>query len=162
MGLQKSVGLYFSGAVEGDKASHNPVVYLPKNPLAEGEVTVGRFVFQGTDPEAQVKASGTVVAGFVQRIINYYNFVITSSGTLTIPDETPVTVAVKGEFYAAFSQTTTPKYGQKAFASTTDGSIVYGDAGDTVDGHVETGFVVKEIRSEDGLVMISNYSPALA
>ncbi|USB65941.1 structural cement protein Gp24 [Klebsiella pneumoniae] len=162
MALQDQVGLYYSGAVEGDKASHNPVVYLPKNPLAEGNVTVGRFVFRGTDPETQVKASGSVVAGFVQRLINYYNYTITSSGTLTIPTETPVTVAVKGEFYTAINQSATPTYGQKAFASTTDGSIAYANAGATVAGHVETGFVVKEIRAEDGLVMISNYSPALA
>lgn len=162
MVLQKQVGLYYSGAVEGDKASHNPVIYLPKNPLSEGEVTVGRFVFQGTDPENQVKASGSVVVGFVQRIINHYNFVVNSSGTLTIPDETPVTVAVKGEFYAAYDPASVPSHGQKAFASTTDGSIKYAAAGATVAGHTETGFVVKEVRTEDGLAMISNYSPDLA
>lgn len=161
MGLQKQVGLYYSGAVAGDRASHNPVFYLPKNPFSEGEVTAGNFVFQGTDPETQVKASGSVVAGFVQRLINHYNFDITSSGTLTIQDGTPITVAVKGEFYAAYTGTA-PTFGQKAFASTTDGSISFGDAGATVEGAVETGFEVKEIRSEDGLVMISNYSPALA
>ncbi|HHH3450563.1 TPA: hypothetical protein ACPZB0_001005 [Klebsiella variicola subsp. variicola] len=159
MGLQKQVGLYYSGAVAGDKASHNPVFYRPKNPLAEGAVTVGNFVFEGTDPEAQVKASGSVVVGFVQRLINYYNFVITSSGTLTIADETPITVAIKGDFYAAYSGTA-PTFGQKAFASTTDGSVAYGDAGATVAGHVETDFIVKEIRSNDGLVMISNLTSA--
>lgn len=162
MALQQQVGLYYSGAVAGDKASHNPVVYRPRNPLAEGAVTVGNFVFQGTDPANQVKASGSVVAGFVQRIINYYNYTITSSGTLTITDETPVTVALKGDFYAAFNQSTTPTIGQKAFASTTDGSITYAAAGETVSGHVETGFFVREVREEDGLVMISNFTTASA
>lgn len=162
MALQSQVNLYYSGAVAGDKASHNPVVYRPKNPLAEGAVTVGNFVFEGTDPETQVSASGSVVAGFVQRIINYYNFNITSSGTLTIPDETPITVAIKGDFYAAFTQSSAPTYGQKAFASTTDGSITYANAGATVAGHVETEFAVKEVRTEDGLVMISTYSTATA
>lgn len=160
MGLQKQVGVYFSGATPGDRASHNPVVYLPRNPLAEGIITVGNFVFQGTDPQEQVSASGSVVAGFVERIINYYNFILTSSGTLAIPDQTPVTVATIGEFYAAYSQSSTPTLGQKAFASTTDGSIVYATAGATVAGHVETGFVVKEVREEDGLVFISNWTPA--
>lgn len=160
MALQNQVGVYYSGAVAGDRASHNPVVYRPRNPLAEGIVYVGRFVFQGTDPETQVKASGSVVAGFVERIINYYNFTLTSSGTLAIPDETPITVATIGEFYAAYAQSSTPTIGQRAFASTTDGSIVYAAAGATVAGHVQTGFVVKEVREEDGLVFISNWTPA--
>lgn len=162
MALQSQVDLYYSGAVAGDRASQNPVVYLPKNPLAEGIVTVGNFVFQGTDPANQVSAAGSVVAGFVERIINYYNYTITSAGTLAIPDKTPVTVAQKGDFYVAYSQSATPTIGQKAFASTTDGSVTFADAGATVSGHVETGFVVREVRSTDGLVMISNYSPALA
>ncbi|PAO09834.1 hypothetical protein CIW60_12775 [Enterobacter roggenkampii] len=162
MALQSQVGVYYSGAVAGDRASHNPVVYRPKNPLAQGVVTVGNFVFQGTDPANQVSASGSVVAGFVERIINYYNYTITSAGTLSIPDKTPVTVALKGDFYVAYNQSATPTLGQKAFASTTDGSIVFANAGATVSGHVETGFAVREVRSADSLVMISNYSPALA
>ncbi|HCR2010172.1 TPA: hypothetical protein ONC52_001994 [Enterobacter asburiae] len=162
MGLQSQVGLYYSGAVAGDRASQNPVVYRPKNPLAQGIVTVGNFVFQGTDPANQVSASGSVVAGFVERLINYYNYTITSPGTLSVPDKTPVTVALKGDFYVAYNQSATPTLGQKAFASTTDGSIVFANAGATVSGHVETGFAVREVRSTDGLVMISNYSPALA
>jgi len=159
MALQKQVGLYYSGAVVGDRASHNPVVYLPRNPLAEGVVYVGRFVFQGTDLANQVKTSGTVVAGFVQRVINYYNYVVTSSGTLGITDKTPVTVATIGEFYSAYTGAA-PTIGQKAFASTTDGTISYADAGETVAGSIETGFVVKEVRSADGLVFISNWNPA--
>ena len=79
-----------------------------------------------------------------------------------IPDKTPVTVALKGDFYVAYNQSATPTIGQKAFASTTDGSVVFANAGATVSGHVETGFAVREVRSTDGLVMISNYSPALA
>lgn len=162
MGLQKSVGLYYSGAVAGDKASQNPVVYRPRNPLAQGAVTVGNFVFQGTDPANQVSASGSVVAGFVPRILDYYNFNITSAGTLSIPDKTPVTVALKGDFYAAFTSSTPPTLGQKAFASTTDGSVTYAADGATVAGYVETGYVVREVRTADGLVFISNYSAALA
>jgi hypothetical protein len=71
-------------------------------------------VFQGTDPANQVSASGSVVAGFVERILNYYNFTITSAGTLGIPDKTPVTVALKGDFYVAYNQSATPTIGQKA------------------------------------------------
>jgi len=159
MALQKQVGLYYSGAVAGDRASHNPAVYLPRNPLAEGIVYAGRFVFRGTDAATQVKTSGTVVAGFVERIINYYNYVVTSSGTMGIADKTPVTVATIGDFYAAYTGTT-PTLGQKAFASTTDGTISYAAAGATVAGSVETGFVVKEVRNADGLVFISNWTPA--
>lgn len=159
MGLQNQVNLYYSGAVAGDRASHNPVIYLPRNPLAEGVVYVGRFVFKGTDPENQVKTSGSVVAGFVERLLNYYNFTLTSGGTLAIPDETPVTVATIGEFYAAYTSTA-PTIGQKAFANTTTGVITYAAAGATVAGSVETGFVVKEVREEDGLAFISNWTPA--
>ncbi|MBL3522868.1 hypothetical protein IM876_09350 [Serratia plymuthica] len=158
MALQKQVNLYYSGAVAGDRASHNPVVYLPRNPLAEGIVYVGRFVFRGTDPESQVKTSGSVVAGFVERLLNYYNFTLTSGGTLAIPDKTPITVASIGEFYAAYSSV--PTIGQKAFANTTTGVITYAAAGATVAGSVETGFVVKEVREEDNLAFISNWTPA--
>ncbi|WP_369788319.1 hypothetical protein [Rouxiella sp. WC2420] len=159
MGLQTQVNLYYSGAVVGDRASHNPVVYLPTNPLAEGVVTVGNFVFQGTDPSSQVSAAGTVLAGFVERLLNYYNFALLSGGTLGIPDETPVTVATIGEFYTSFG-TTAPTVGQKAFASTTDGSVSYAAAGATVAGSLETSFVVREVRTSDNLVFISNWTPA--
>lgn len=162
MGLQKQVGLYYSGAVAGDPASENPRIYRPKNPQAEGIVTVGNFVFEGTDPLAQVSASGSVVAGFVERVINYYNFTLTSGATMQLPDKTNITVGIKGDWYAAYDQSAAPTLGQAAFASTTDGSITFDDVGATVAGHVETGFLVKEVREEDGLVMISNYTTATA
>ncbi|MBC8947071.1 MULTISPECIES: structural cement protein Gp24 [Xenorhabdus] len=162
MALQKQVGLYYAPAVPGDRATQNPVIYTQGNPRAEGDITVGHFVFAGTDPFRQVKASTTgkdAPIGFVERILAYYNYNLISPGTMTIPDQTDVTIAVRGDYWCAPTNQNAAT-GQTVFASTTDGSIQTADAKATIEGHVKTDWVVKYYDADSNLAIISNWHAA--
>ncbi|BET96526.1 structural cement protein Gp24 [Xenorhabdus taiwanensis] len=162
MALQKQVGLYYAPAVPGDRATQNPVIYTQGNPQAEGEITIGHFVFAGTDTFRQVKASTTgkdAPVGFMERILAYYNYNLISPGTMDIPDQTDVTVAVRGDFWCAPTNQNA-SIGQAVFASTTDGSIQTADAKATLDGHVKTSWIVKYYDADSSLAIISNWQTA--
>ncbi|MBE8596849.1 structural cement protein Gp24 [Xenorhabdus sp. BG5] len=162
MALQKQVGLYYAPAVPGDRATQNPVIYTQGNPRTEGDITVGHFVFAGMDPFRQVKASTTgkdAPVGFVERILAYYNYNLISPGTMEIPDQTDVTVAVRGDFWCA-PVNQSVSIGQAVFASTADGSIQTADAKATVDGHVKTDWTVKYYDPDSNLAIISNWHTA--
>ncbi|QDX31938.1 hypothetical protein Dpoa569_0001327 [Dickeya poaceiphila] len=162
--MQSQVNQFYAPAVKGDRASQNPVVYLPFNPRAENTVYVGQFVFAGSD-NTQVKSSTSgsdAPVGFIERLLNYYNFTLTSGSTMTLPDNTSLTVAKIGEFYVTYDNSSVPTVGQKAFASKTNGSVHFAAAGATVSGFVETTFVCKGVDSTSGLAVISNWNPASA
>ncbi|WP_340611881.1 structural cement protein Gp24 [Xenorhabdus bharatensis] len=162
MALQKQVGLYYAPAVPGDRATQNPVIYTQGNPRAEGDITIGHFVFAGTDPFRQVKASTTgkdAPVGFVERILAYYNYNLISPGAMDIPDQTDVTVAVRGDFWCAPSNQNVA-IDQAVFASTTDGSIQTADAKATLDGYVKTSWTVKYYDADSNLAIISNWQTA--
>ncbi len=124
MPSQKQVGLQYAPGVQGDRATKNPTIYSVFNPIAVGPVTVGNFVFAGADPSHQVSASNILGArpvGFVERILAYYNFTLTSPGTLIIPDGSDLTVARRGDYWV--KPTVAASAGQKAYASFVDGSV---------------------------------------
>ncbi|MDE1484284.1 structural cement protein Gp24 [Xenorhabdus bovienii] len=159
MALQKQVGLYYSPAVPGDRATQNTVIYTQGNPRSEGDITIGHFVFAGTDSFKQVKASTTgkdAPVGFVERILAYYNYNVISPATMTIPAYTDVTIAVRGDFWCVPTNQNAA-IGQAVFASTTDGSIQTGDAKATIDGHVKTDWIVKYYDADSNLAIISNW-----
>jgi hypothetical protein len=162
MALQTQVGLSAAQGVPGEKASLNPAVYYPNTLLAEGAVTVGSFVFAGTDPQTQAKnsgASGASALGFVERNIVYYDFAnVLEDGTLVVPDSSALTIATRGDFWAVSASDAT--VGQKVFAVLADGSLKTGAAQATVAGAVETGFVVMT-AGEAGEVIIISTAPAV-
>lgn len=155
MALQSVINTEFSVGVAGDPVNPTEVVYTAINPVAETDITVGNFVFKGTDPLAQIKAGGSAVAGFAVRVQTYPNYTITSSGSLVAPAGEGISVAVKGYFYAVASTTATA--GQAVFANTTTGAIKTGTAGGTVSDHIETNFKVLKGGSEGDIIIIGNW-----
>lgn len=155
MALQKQVNLDYAHGVAGDVVNPLQVVYTPINMIAETEITVGNFCFEGTDKYKQVKNAGEVVKGFVQRVVNYPNYNLLSSGSLTVSAGSNMSVAVKGDFYAVSATAAT--VGQSVFASETDGSIKTGTASSTVSGYVETSWKVKKGGAIGELIVISNW-----
>lgn len=123
-------------------------------------VTVSQTTYSGTDivitfsVEWTATGTGAAVMGFVVRVQMYPNYILTSSGTLTVPSGCALSVAVRGDFYA--NSKTEATIGQKVFASTTDGSISTGAAGSSVSGSVETDFVVKRGGAAGDLIVIGN------
>lgn len=159
MPYQKQINAYPAAGVAGDKANLNTHVYTTRNYFAEGPVTVGNFVWEGTDPERQATATGSAdknLIGIVERIICYWDPDIFSGGTLTVPDKTEITVCVKGDYKAA--TTTEATYGQAVFATLAGGAPVYGTAGGTVEGAIETPWVVKGAAPAGEVALISNWS----
>ena len=156
MGFQKKVELYTAPAVAGDMATPDQAIYQALNFTAEEDVNVGTFVFAGTDAAHQAKQGGSTVLGFVQRVINYVNYDITSAGSMKLVEGSTLTVAVKGDFWA--KTLTTATVGQKVYVNTTDGTIKTDATGQTVSGHVETDWIVKTAGAANDLIVISNWA----
>ena len=118
--FQQQVNAYPAKGVPGDRASLNPHVYVIGNPLAEGHVTLGRFVWDGSEI-GLAKNSGTgKPLGFVERVLAYYDLDLGQPGGLATPDRAPLLVARKGDYYAV--AVTAAIRGQKIFAVLADGS----------------------------------------
>lgn len=154
--FQQQVNAYPAKGVPGDRASLNPHVYVIGNPLAEGHVTLGRFVWDGSEI-GLAKNSGTgKPLGFVERVLAYYDLELGQPGGLATPDRAPLLVARKGDYYAV--AVTAAIRGQKIFAVLADGSLKSGAAGAAISGAVETDWVVIEGGAAGELITISNWS----
>lgn len=161
MGLQKQVNLYRAAGVQGDKATPNQSIYFPKQMVAEGAVTVGTFVFYGTDASKQAsntKTGGTAadIIGFVERVINYANYDVTSEGTLIVPNKSTLTIAMCGDYWATATTAATPR--QKVFVNPTTGTISTAAAGGIVEGAVETPWTVIQGGEAGTPILISNWT----
>ena len=161
MPLQNKVSLDVAPGVAGDKATPGQSVYTPQNPLAAVDLPVGGFVFpvveDGVRDDSRatnVAEDATEVLGFVERVINYVNYDLTESGTLTVPEGSALTVAVRGDYWAVSSTAAT--VGQAVLASTEDGSVSTGTADAT---HLDTGWVVRTAGAAGDLILISNWNP---
>lgn len=160
MGLQKQVNLYRAVGVQGDKATPNQSIYFPKQMVAEGDVTVGTFVFYGTDASKQASntktgATAADLVGFVERVINYANYDVTSEGTLIVPNKSTLTIAMCGDYWATATTAATPR--QKVFVNPTTGAISTAAAGRTVSGAVETPWTVIQGGEAGTPILISNW-----
>lgn len=161
MGLQKQVNLYRAPGVQGDKATPNQSIYFPKQMVAEGNVTVGTFVFYGTDASKQAsntKTGGTVadLIGFVERVINYANYGVASEGTLIVPNKSTLTIAMCGDYWAVATTAATPR--QKVFVNPTTGVISTAATSGTVEGAIETPWSVIQGGDAGSPILISNWT----
>jgi len=155
--LQKTVGMGIAPGVPGDKATLNPTAYTVHNPIAEGAgVTVGGFVWPGTDVEHQAKVGGTgAPLGIVERLLVYLGACgIYDTTTLELPEGSPLTVIVRGDVYVTTATAAT--VGQKVYAVLADGTIKTDASGETVDGAIETAWVVKSAGAAGDTIIISN------
>lgn len=165
MGLQKQVNLYRAAGVPGDKATPNQSIYFPKQMVAEGDVTVGTFVFYGTDASKQASntktgakpgATAADLVGFVERVINYANYGVTSEGTLIVPNKSTLTIAMCGDYWATATTAASPR--QKVFVNRITGAISTAAAGGTVSGAVETPWTVIQGGEAGTPILISNWT----
>lgn len=77
----------------------------------------------------------------------------------TVPVGYPVSVEVKGDFFAVTATDAT--VGQKVFAVSADGTIKTGAAQATVEGAVETDFEVIQAGAAGDVIIISNWRGAV-
>jgi hypothetical protein len=165
--MQTAVNTQPTPAVEGDFASTNPRYTVMAGPgglvAAPSGVTVGRFAWLLASPldadGAPMQASNTgsgPVAGFVHReqqglITNFLG-----DASMTVPVGFPVTLFESGDFWVRNNGSGANTLGQKAFASTTDGSVNFAAAGATVTGSVETKWFARSVGAVGEKVKIGD------
>jgi len=185
MGFQSTVNNALPVGLAGDFASENPAAQLlppfgqaggvttanaaatDSFVAATGGVVVGAFAWITTAggnylSNAKGSAPSTAPDGFVVRsqqglILTQPTGVTPSTDTWygnLIPAGQNVVAFTTGSFYAK-SGTGGATAGQKAFASTTDGSITFAAAGATVSGSVETNFTARNTCSAGEIAIIS-------
>lgn len=142
MPFQSTVNLQQAAAVAGDFASANPRSSVVSHEggfvAGTGGLTVGRFAWYSGNTVLN-SGSGTV-GGFVHReqgsaLISTY---LAEYGNL-IPAGFAVNIMRSGDYWATVT-VNAATVGQKAFASTTDGTVQFAAAGATISGYVETNF----------------------
>lgn len=155
MALQKTVNTEYARGVAGDPVniSLGQIAFTPIQRIAETDVAAGSFVFNGTNPYTQVKATGDVVAGLVVREQNHANYDLASSGTLTIRKGGNVTVAVAGDFYID-TGAAAGTVGQKVVVNKNTGAVSFNDS--VGDNELDTGWVVSNSVANE-LTVISKH-----
>lgn len=136
--------------VEGDFASVNPrhsALAPTGDGMTHGFVAgsaglyIGRFAWADTDGVTLLNTGTTKPLGFVARDMTGLITTFLAESTMMIAPGTIVgSVFDAGDFWVKNAGTASATRGQKAFASTTNGSIAFAAAGATVAGHVETDF----------------------
>lgn len=169
MAVQTTINRYPAAAVAGDRAGQEPIVHLPYNCTAEATpdgtegVVVGCFVWAGS-AAGLVRNSTTVATdkplGFVERLLDHFNYELRSDGTMLIAEGQTVTVVQEGDMYAR--TTTAATYGQKVYANTKDGTISTNSSGQTVASSVETNWWVKSEGAANEVIIIGTMGQAPA
>lgn len=158
--FQTVINRHPAPGVAGDKVDLNPTVYTSGNPLADGPVTVGTFVWATEKGAANTVATATAPLGIVERVQCYYSYDMLAGATLTIGEGSPLSVIFKGDVYV--TTLTAATRGQKVFAVLADGTIKTGDAGSTVADAMETDWYVVSSGAANSLIIISNWEPRAA
>jgi hypothetical protein len=146
---QKQVQNQPAQAVQGDRASQNPMATFDAGPggLVAGAagVTVGYFawVTPPTDPNgtAQIANSFGVgnAAGFVYNDTQALDTIFLSDAGLIIPQGLPVALAVQGDFWVINSGSTEATPGMKAYANLSTGAVSFAATGSPTNSAVATG-----------------------
>lgn len=159
MAFQKTVNTYPGIGIPGAYAAINPIVATAKGYVASAACNIGGFVWADEGKEGCVKPTGTGrPLGFaVREITNPLGIDVEASNV--VPVGYPVSVAVKGDFFAV--TLTKATVGQKVFAVLADGTIKTEAAQATVDDAVETDFEVIQADSKNNVIIISNWRGAV-
>lgn len=160
MAFQKNVNTYPGIGIPGAYAAINPIVSTAKGYVASAACNIGGFVWADAAKEGCVKPTGTDrrPLGFaVREITNPLGIDVEASNT--VPVGYPVSVEVKGDFFAV--TTTVATVGQKVFAVLANGTIKTATAQTTVEGAVETDFEVIQAGKANDVIIISNWRGAV-
>ena len=155
MSFQQKVVIEQAIGVEGGYAAINPVVTHPGGKMAEVDLPIGRFCWQGSEPDTVTNIGTGKPLGFVVREQTYAITDYRDEAQNFVPEGCNVSVSLKGDFFVKTATAST--IGQKVFASLTDGSITTDDAGTAVAGYEETDYFVVTEGDADDIILISNW-----
>ncbi|WP_418209427.1 structural cement protein Gp24 [Bacteroides sp.] len=156
---QKTVNTYPGIGIPGAYATINPIVSTAKGYVASAACNIGGFVWADENKKGYVKPTGTgCPLGFaVREITNPLEINVKASNT--VPAGYPVSVEVKGDFFAV--TTTAATVGQKVFAVLENGTIKTEAAQTSVEGAEETDFEVIQAGAANDVIIISNWRGAV-
>lgn len=160
MAFKQTVNTYPGIGIPGAYAAINPIVSTAKVYIASAACNIGGFVWADANKQGCVKPTGTDIRplGFaVREITNPLGIDVEASNT--VPVGYPVSVEVKGDFFAV--TTTTATVGQKVFAVLANGTIKTGNAQESVEDAVETDFEVIQAGDANDVIIISNWRGAV-
>lgn len=161
MAFQKTVNTYPGIGIPGAYAAINPIVSTAKGYVATAACNIGGFVWADAEAKKEgcVKPNGTGrPLGFaVREITNPLGIDVEASNT--VPVGYPVSVEVKGDFFAV--TTTAATVGQKVYAVLADGTIKTENAKANVEGAIETDFEVIQAGAANDVIIISNWRGAV-
>lgn len=159
MAFQQQVYAGMAIGTPGARWSNNPVTVISR--LAEVAVTIGRFVFPGTDAATQVKNSGrgNVLGLAIKSVVPPITTYLSDSSNV-VPASQPVEVAQKGQFMANCAGASS--FGQKVFASYVDGTLRAAAASSSITGDSGLGFVGTAHQSGTTLTVDAVTSGSLA
>lgn len=151
MAFQKIVKTNPGIGIPGAYAAINPIVSTAKGYVASAACNIGGFVWADTAKKGFVKPTGTGrPLGFaVREITNPLGINVEASNV--VPVGHPVTVEVKGDFFAV--TLTKATVGQKVYAVLANGTITTEGGSDTV----ETDFEVIQDGDANDVIIISNW-----
>lgn len=152
MAFQKAVNGELAKGIPGAQASINRMESTAVGYIADGDVTIGGFVWRTDANKCASKGDGSPL-GFAHLNRIYTINDVTKEAINYAPDGYAVSVMVKGDFYAITTVAATA--GQKVFANKSDGTINAGNAGATVANAVETDFYFAEDADADSVVIIT-------
>ena len=160
MPLQSQVNIQPPIAYNGDLSDASAASLFEHNPpmRAAVNIPVGVFVWNagapaGADLERQDQAWATNVgsAGVVPEGIVWRNRIAIQESNQNVATAfaagSYLPVKIAGGIYIVSA--TAPTVGYKAFATIATGAVVFGAAGATVSGAIETAFVVKSVRPQN-------------
>lgn len=164
MPFQTTVNVQPAPGQPGDFAAANPRNSSLAGPGAlvagPGGITVGRFGWVDATvtyvSNAQIGTTppnGFLHRGSHQQLITAY---LAETGGV-LPQGFEVTLHSEGDFWAATKTATT--YGQKVFASTTDGTVSTGAAGALITGSIETKWYCYSVQAIGEVIKISTTAP---
>lgn len=160
MAFKQTVKTYPGIGIPGAYASINPIVSTAKGYVARAACNIGGFVWADEIKKGFVNPTGTGrPLGFAVREITNPLGGINVKASNTVPAGYPVSVEVKGDFFAV--TTTKATVGEKVFAVFADGTIKTGAAQATVDGAIETDFEVIQAGAANDVIIISNWRGAV-
>ena len=147
---QQEVGKYNKPAIAGDRANQQPTIYAPINFTAGEGVNVGGFVWRDATDKNKVNGSGTgAPLGFMERVQNFPNYTLNSDGTLAVPENSEINVAILGDFFVLAD--TAVVIGATVYADTTTGAVTFTSGDNTVD----TGFKAFTSGASGDMVIIT-------
>jgi hypothetical protein len=157
MPIQKTVNTYPGIGIPGAYAAINPIVSTAKSYVASAACNIGGFVWADDEPTkadcVKPTGNGRPLGFAVREITNPLG--INEEASNVVPAGYPVSVEVKGDFFAV--TTTDATVGQKIYAVLKNGTIITQDAGQTVEGAEETDFEVIQAGAANDVIIISNW-----